>query len=143
MNGGTGIWASVCIEGAFVGHASITVTLLNMIRLGNTKVLKRYNCQYLRKAAINVTQQTTGLPPFGKQVVYGSRALDFVFDLRKDEFDLADFFGEPAPMRMSSLASVEMIIDRLKNVFGEDDQFNKTIATQMKERMLDDMKNNR
>ena len=61
MNGANGIWASVCLEGAVMGNAASCVTLMNLVRLGNKKVLKRYNCQYLRKAAINVTRITTGV----------------------------------------------------------------------------------
>jgi hypothetical protein len=61
MSGATGIWASVCIEGSSMGNAASCVTLMNLIRLGNKKVLKKYNCTYLRKAAINVTRITTGI----------------------------------------------------------------------------------
>jgi isopropylmalate/homocitrate/citramalate synthase len=81
MSGATGIWASVCIEGSSMGNAASCVTLMNLIRLGNKKVLKKYNCTYLRKAAINVTRITTGIDPHIKQPIYGGRALDFVFDL--------------------------------------------------------------
>ena len=63
MNGGNGIWTSVCAEGAAVGHACSILTIMNLIRLGNTKILKKYNCQYLRKAAINMTRITTGHDP--------------------------------------------------------------------------------
>ncbi len=37
---------------------------------------------------------TLGKPPHIKQPVYGGRALDFVFDLNEEDFDLASFFGE-------------------------------------------------
>jgi hypothetical protein len=46
-----------------MGNAASCVTLMNLIRLGNKKVLKKYNCTYLRKAAINVTRITTGIDP--------------------------------------------------------------------------------
>jgi len=39
-NGANGIWAGICEEGAAMGHASSCLTLMNLIRLGNTKVLK-------------------------------------------------------------------------------------------------------
>ena len=126
-----------------MGNASSCVTLINMVRLGNKKILQRYNCSYFRKAAINVTRLTTGEDPFIKQVVYGTRALDFVFDLGKDEFDLADFFGEKAPIRITSIASPEMIRARLVDLFGEDEDFTIERAQQMKEVMLDDLKQNR
>ena len=74
------MWASLCDEGAAMGHASSTVTLLNLIRLGNTKVLEKYNCTEVRKAAIEVTRLTTGNMSHPKQVVYGAGALDLVFD---------------------------------------------------------------
>ncbi len=52
------MWGSICIEGAEVGNASTCVTLMNLVRFGNKKVIEKYNCSYLRKAAINVTQVT-------------------------------------------------------------------------------------
>jgi hypothetical protein len=143
MSGATGIWASVCIEGSSMGNAASCVTLMNLIRLGNKKVLKKYNCTYLRKAAINVTRITTGIDPHIKQPIYGGRALDFVFDLNKEEFDLADFFGEQAPVRITTLSSPEMIRTRLVNLFGDNKEFTTQQATKMKEVMLADLKSNR
>ena len=57
--GADGVWASLCDEGAALGDACSTVTLTNLIRLGNTKVLEKYNCTEVRKTAIEVTKQTT------------------------------------------------------------------------------------
>ena len=48
-DGADGIWCSVAAEGGSVGHASSCLTLINLIRLGNEKVIDRYNCQNLRK----------------------------------------------------------------------------------------------
>ena len=143
MNGANGVWGSVIIEGAAMGNASSCVTLMNMIRMGNKKVLKRYNCTNLRQVANNITVLTTGNKPYMKQPVYGERALDMVLDMSKGEFDMAAFFGEQAPVRITTLASPEMIKTRLVNLFGEDPQFNHEIANQMKEVMLDDLKKNR
>ena len=143
MCGSDGIWASTIIEGAAMGAASSTITLMNLIRLGNKKVLKKYNCQYLRQCAINVTRITTGKDPHIKQPVYGERALDFVFDLNPDDFDLAEFFGEKPVVRITTLSSPEMIKTRLINLFGEDPQFTEEMAYKMKELMLDDLKNER
>ena len=75
MNGADGVWAGVCDEGAIVGHAGSTVTVMNLIRMGNTKVLKKYNCKYLRKAAINVTKITTGKSPHYRELICGENAL--------------------------------------------------------------------
>ena len=50
-SGADGVWASLCEEGAASGHACSTITMMNLIRLGNTNVLKTYNCTYLREAA--------------------------------------------------------------------------------------------
>lgn len=46
--GADGVWASLCEEGAAMGHASSSVALMNLIRLGNGKVLKTYNCKEFR-----------------------------------------------------------------------------------------------
>ena len=143
MNGGDGVWASVCTEGAAIGHACSCLTVMNLIRLGNTKVLKKYNCQYFRKAAINVTRITTGYDPPTKQPIYGERALDFVFDMGIDKFDLAEFFEEETPVRISTLATPTMIRDRLVTLFGDDDQFTEEMGKKMLEVMLEDLRNNR
>ena len=79
MKGADGVWASVCDEGAAMGHASSTITLMNLVRMGNQAVLKNYNCSYLRTAARRVTKLTTGKDPAPKQLVYGERALDVAF----------------------------------------------------------------
>ena len=136
--GADGVWASVCEEGAAVGHACSTVTMMNLVRLGNKKVLDKYNCTNFRNAAIEVTKVTTGKPPYPKQVIYGSRALDFVF-MGDGNFDMAEFFGVKAPNRISTLATEEMIIERLTNLFEKDDQFTKEIAKEMKKLMIQDL----
>ena len=151
VNGANGIWASVCEEGAALGHACSTVTLMNLVRMGNTKVQDRYNCTYLRNAASNVTEITTGSPSHPKQVIYGERALDWVFDIKniaggtdeKNEFDLAKFFGKKAPVRISAASDARMIHERLVDLFGEDPQFTMEMAQTMKKTMLSDLTHNR
>lgn len=145
-NGANGVWASVCEEGAAVGHASSTLTLMNLVRLGNKRVLQQYNCTHLRSAAINVTKITTGLEPHPKQLVYGERALDMVFDIAgmgENDFNLSAFFGVQPPKRISTLASPGMVLDRLREVFGDEPQFTLKVATKMKEVMIDDLRKNR
>ena len=150
INGANGIWASICEEGAALGHACSTVTLMNLVRMGNKKVLKRYNCHALRDAASSVTKITTGLPPHPKQVIYGERALDLAFDFGsiaggtagETDFHLAEFFGEEAPVRISTLASESMILDKLVDLFGEDGQFTNEMAAAMKEQMIKELTNN-
>ncbi|XP_071485516.1 uncharacterized protein [Diadema antillarum] len=143
MDGADGVWASVCAEGASMGNAPSCVTLLNLIRLGNKKVLKKFNCTYLRQAAINVTRITTGMDPHIKQPVFGARAVDFVFDLKPEEFDFATFFGEEAPVRITTMASKEMIQKRLVDLFGKDPQFSLDLANKMKELILADLRSGR
>ena len=142
LNGGAdGIWASLCEEGAALGHACSSVTIMNLIRLGNTKVLEKFNFQKLRNVAIAITKHTTGKMPHPKQVLYGERALDMVFGATwgVGKFDIAKFFGFEAPNCISTLASIDMIINRLENLFGKNEQFNEAIATNMKEQMLTDL----
>ena len=142
-SGADGVWASVCEEGAAVGHACSSIVAMNLVRLGNKKVLKKYNCVEMRNAARKVTKITTGKNPHPKQVLYGERALDMVFGFPLQvvrEFDMAKFFGVKPLNRMNTLASPEMIRDRLVNVFGEHDQFTLEIAEKMKETMLEDLR---
>ena len=151
MKGADGIWASVCDEGAAMGHASSTITLMNLIRMGNEGVLKDYNCTYLRTAARKVTMLTTGKDPAPKQLVYGERALDVAFSsggiaggkITKNEFDMAKFFGEKAPTRISTLASSNMIVQTLIDFFGDMDDFTEERAEKMKMVMIEDLKMNR
>jgi len=142
--GADGVWASLCEEGAALGHACSSITMMNLIRLGNTKVLEKYNCHELRHAAKAVTKITTGREPHPKQVLYGERATDLVFGfLGIGNFNLAKFFGCEAPNRITTLATTDMIIDRMENLFGKCDQFTEQIAMNMKEQMLLDVRSGR
>ena len=149
-NGADGVWASVCREGGVLGHACSINTIMNLIRMGNTKVLKKYNCRYLRQAAINITQITTGRFPHPTQTIYGERVLDVVFDEEGKEeefeqsefkFDMNEFFSVKASRRVSTLASPTIIKDRLIEVFGVDDQFTETLAAKMKAVMIHELTN--
>ncbi|XP_022087561.1 uncharacterized protein LOC110977603 [Acanthaster planci] len=143
IGGADGIWGSVCFESAGLGSASACVTLMNLVRLGNKKITQAFNSTYLRRAAINVTKITTGFDPYSKTPVYGEQALDHVFDLKKEEFDLADFFCERAPVRISTMASEEMICTHLVELFGEDPQFTVKQANRMRMVMEEDLRHNR
>eukprot|EP00117_Sycon_ciliatum_P029517 scpid51146/ scgid23484/ len=141
--GANGIWAALCEEGAPIGHASSTITALNLVRLGNKRVLNQYNVDEMRDAAIAVTKATTGRDPSPWQVVYGERALDHVigFPMRfAREFDTAKFFGLEPANRMNTLASPEMIRAQLISVFGENKQFTTDMACAMKALMLEDLR---
>nr|QPL12218.1 ilborin C [Halisarca dujardinii] len=142
--GADGVWASMCEEGGAMGHASSCVTMMNLVRMGNEKIIKDYNCKYLRTAAMEITRLTTGKDPHPKQPIYGSRAADLVFGfLGIGDFDVADFFGVEAPNRITTLATVDMLKDRLENLFGEHKQFNDKICGRMKEVMLEDLRSGR
>lgn len=137
--GATGMWAGVCSEGASVGHADTCTAILNLIRLGNERVARQYNCTYLRDAAIKVTRIVTTLPPFPRMPVYGVRALDLVFPfLPPPEFSLARFFGVDETPRISNMADAPLIKSRLEKDFGKDPQFTEEMGARMKDQMLVD-----
>lgn len=145
-NGATGVWASVCDEGAAVGHASSTITAMNLVRLGNKKILQNYNCVAMREAAREVTRITTGGDPAPRQVLYGERALDMVFGFPVQvvrDFDMSTFFGTKAVKRITTLASAEMICDKLEEEFGPHKQFTLSIGQEMKEMILSDLREGR
>ena len=75
-----------------------------------------------------------------KQPIYGTRALDFVYDVNPEDFDLADFFGEEAPVRITNNGVHQKMIQHKtdKKTFGKEEQFTTEIALSMKECMLDD-----
>ena len=142
--GADGVWTSLCEEGASCGHACASVTMMNLIRMGNKKILEKFNCVQLRNAARAITEITTGKPPPPKQPVYGDRAMDLVFgDWGVGSFDLAKFFNVETPQRMTTLASTKMIVTALTRFFGENPQFNEEIAFKMKETMLQDLRHGR
>ena len=148
INGANGIWASLIIDGASMGHSCSSVTLMNLVRMGNKKVLQQYNCTALREVPQEITRITTGTEAYDRQVVYGERALDMVFGMpnftpSKKEFSMAAFFGEKPIMRMTTLASPQMVATRLKNLFGEDPQFTAERGQRMLEVMLQDLHKNR
>ncbi|XP_028401606.1 uncharacterized protein LOC114524657 [Dendronephthya gigantea] len=149
MNGATGIWASICEESASTGHACSTLTLMNMIRMGNKKVLNQYKgCAKLREAAQNVTLFTTGLPPHRKQAIYGERALDVAFGISnfspdEEEFSMAEFFGEKPVVRVTTLSTPQMVVDRLTHLFGEHPNFTVEMGEAMLEKMLEDLQDGR
>jgi len=148
-NGATGMWAGVCLEGAGMGHADTCTALLNLIRLGNTTVQKRYNCHYIRQAAIKVTKLVTGRKPNPKQPIYGERALDLVFGFLFSDptaqggFNMAEFLGVKKEVRISNMANAEMIKMKLENVFGHNAQFTLELAGKMKDQMLKNAAANR
>ena len=148
VNGANGIWASLIIDGASMGHSCSSVTLMNLVRMGNKRVLEQYNCTSLREVAQEITRITTGSEAYDRQVVYGERALDMVFGMpnftpSKKEFSMAAFFGEKPVMRMTTLASPQMVATRLKNLFGEDPQFTEERGQRMLAVMLEDLHKNR
>ena len=51
----------------------------------------------------------------------------------KQEFDVAKFFGEEPPIRITTMATPKMVTERFKHLFGEDPQFTEEIGTRMKE----------
>ena len=144
--GANGVWCSLSQEGTALGHACSTVTLMNLVRMGNTIVQESYNCTNLRKAAIVVTN-VVGVQPHPKQIIYGPQALDITFDFEREDdggdFDLAGFFGEKSPLRMHTLSSTEMIRDRLIDLFGKDPQFTSERGEEMLKMMLQDLRSNR
>eukprot|EP01033_Poteriospumella_lacustris_P002947 gene2947-2155_t len=119
-NGATGVWCGVCEEGAITGHASSLMTLTNLARLGNRRVLERFNLPKLREAAIRVTEITTGAVPHEKHEILGTRAFDVIaqdMDIVVD-VDPTALLGIAKETRMSSIATSRMIRDRLNEVFG-------------------------
>ena len=147
-NGATGIWCAVCTEGAAMGHADSCTTILNMIRLGNTAVQKQYNCKYLRDAAIKVTEIASGNPPDPRTPIYGVRALDMLFGedfVMMEEngtndcegFNMAEFLGVKRVVRVTTMASGEMIVLKLKELFGENEQFTEELGEEMRKQILE------
>ena len=78
-NGADGVWAAVCKVGAQVGHACSTMTAVNLVRAGNTKVAKQYSLAKMCKAARDVTAISTRQPCPTHEEIYGESAFDIPF----------------------------------------------------------------
>lgn len=114
--------------------------------MGNKKVNEKFKCQYLTEAAQNVTKTTCDREPHTRQHVYGARALDIVFGfdpVNAKEFNFAEFLGIKPEIRITTLASPEMMVRKLQECFGEDEQFTIEIGKNMKAKLLENLKNER
>ena len=60
-----------------------------------------------------------------------------------DDFDLAEFFGHKAPFRISTMSDAKMIVGRLKDVFGDNPQFDEDMAKAMCATILLDLRSDR
>ena len=60
-----------------------------------------------------------------------------------NDFDLAGFFGQKAPIRISTMSDSKMIIGRLKEVFGDNPQFDEDMAKAMCATILLDLRSDR
>lgn len=162
--GGDGVWSSIAEEGAAMGHACSAVTIANLARLGNKDVVTRYNSKNIAKAARAVTESVTNKPTHPRQIVYGSRAVEAVFGFAGiaggkrdptedfdgdgviddiDHFTLADFLGvEDPPVRISTLASAELVAHRLEQCFGENAAFTQEAAGKLVTKMKEQLENN-
>ena len=133
ISGADGIWAGLSEEGAVAGHASSSLTMINLVRIGNTKVTQIYNCKELKNAARAIFRITTGRDPYPKQLLIGEEVMDIVFeDYGAGEFDQAQFFNEQPTIRISATtATPNIILSKLKYYFGQNPQFSKEIAEKM------------
>lgn len=120
--GATGVWCATCEEGGGMGHASSVTTLINLHRLGNRHVARKYNLKKVYDAAVNITKISTGAVPPPRTEVYGARALDIVWPSGgtggTDNLDLADLVGCEHDIRISPFADAKMIAAKLTKYFG-------------------------
>ena len=139
--GADGIWAGLSDDGATIGHASSSVTLLNLLRLGNTKVIQKYNIKQLKKSATTVTRITTGKDPPCNQVLFGENAGDIIFEDGIGEFNIPHVFNESSSIRLSaSVATPSLVLSQLKIYFGDNPQFTSmALAEEMIRLMHEDL----
>lgn len=78
-NGADGVWSAVCETGAQVGHASSTVTAVNVYRAGVKNVAKQYNLPKMCQAAREVTEIVTKEECPKYEEVYGKHSFDAAF----------------------------------------------------------------
>ena len=116
--GATGIWAGIAEEGATMGNISSTITIMNLIRLGNTKVIANYKCNRLSEASANVTRYVTGQPPHPRQPAVGDRALGVCYDMPHldADVDLEDSCAASITrsLFLSSLSFQDTLVSKMK-----------------------------
>lgn len=94
---------------------------MNLARLGNKNVAKKYNLSALHEATIKVTQITTGDKPHPRTEVYGSQAMDVVFPeggMGSAGNHLCEMLGCKENVRVSPFTNEDMMRQKLNSVFG-------------------------
>lgn len=141
--GCTGIWCGVSEEGGGTGSASSLITLTNLARMGNQKVMETVSFSKLFHAAKEVTFITTGSEPPPKQEVYGSRAMDILWSsalMGVSDFDVSTFFDYPSPVRINTFTTPEQYLLRLAQMFGrEPHDYDIKVAEKMRKVMHRDL----
>ena len=134
-NGCNGMWGALCRTGAQLGHASIAVALVNLARLGNKHVLRKYNIPKMVLAARRVHEIATLKPCDPLQECYGVQAFDMIFggplddDIRK----VAEICGAQTFVRVQYFSTPENIAQALTERFGRAEEvgWNATLCGRM------------
>lgn len=126
--GADGVWAGLSEDGAVNGHASSSVTMINLFRLNNTKVSQQYNIKQLKNAVNTITRISTGKDPPCNQAIFGRKAGDIVIeDIGFGEISISNIFGEDYNIRLCpSTATPNLVSSQLRKYFGDNAQFNNT-----------------
>ena len=136
--GADGVWAGLSDDGAMIGHASSSVTIVNLLRLNNTKVSQKYNIKELKKSANTITRITTGRDPPCNQVLFGENAGDIIIeDIGVGEFNIPYIFDEPYNIRISaSTVTPNLVLSQLRKLFGDNIMFNNTTLAEEMIRLM-------
>jgi hypothetical protein len=142
-HGCTGIWCGISEEGAGTGAGCSLLTLTNLARYGNKHITQMVNFPRMYHAAKEICLITTGQEPHPKTELYGSRAMDILWNqsiMPVSEFDLHLFFDVPSTIRITTFTTPEMFRQQLANTFGnhpEDWEFE--IAESMRRQLHEDL----
>lgn len=141
-----GVWAGIPRDGAATGHANSLTTLCNLHRLGNEYVQRTFDLPRMRDAAIDITRIATGALPHPMTELYGTRALDIVFDgfmgTSRSVGSLPELFHAPARTRITTMASAQMFRGKLNEMFGppaDGTEWSSTLVDAMIETMFKDL----
>ena len=136
--GADGVWAGLSDDGAMIGHVSSSVTIINLLRLNNTKVSQKYNVKELKKSANTIKRITTGRDPPYNQVLFGENAGDVVIeDIGTGEFNIPYIFDETSNIRISaSTVTPNLVLSQLRKIFGDHSKFNNTALAEEMIRLM-------
>ena len=123
--GANGVWAAACEIGAGLGHASYTMTLTNLARMGNAHVKEMFDFPRLYEATVAVTEISSGESVHPTQEIIGDFAHQVFSDVDEraacDRGPLWEWSQRKRSIQVSAFMSPALMRKALTARFGARD----------------------